>query len=120
MTHNVSNYVRKYLLVSIHIYLFGSFLQVVTLVGEPFVFIKSMPESGKCSDLDDLDQKRKHVRCTGKVYGEHAKLVSADQNEHCCYGMSVRTLSHTLLFLHRLTKTWRWSSRVKLIKLLQV
>ena len=100
MTHNVSNYIKKGLLVSIHIYLFGSFLQVVTLVGEPFVFIKSMPESGKCSDLDDSAQKRKHVRCTGKVYGEHAKLVSADQNDHCCYGMSVKALSHTLPFLH--------------------
>lgn len=67
-------------------------LKVVTLVGEPFVFIKSMPESGKCSDLDDSNQKRKHVRCTGKVYGEHAKLVSADQNEHCCYGFCMDLL----------------------------
>lgn len=61
-------------------------LQVVTLVGEPFVFITSMPKSGKCEDLDDSNAKRKHIRCTGKVYGEHAKQVAADENDHCCFG----------------------------------
>ena len=64
----------------------GVLLQVVTLVGEPFVFIKAMPNSGKCEDLDNPDKKRKHIKCSGKVYGEHAKLVAGDQNDHCCYG----------------------------------
>ncbi|KAL9984223.1 hypothetical protein ACROYT_G006496 [Oculina patagonica] len=61
-------------------------LRVVTLVGEPFVFIKSLPDSGKCEDLDDADKKQKHIKCSGKVYGEDAKMVDADQNDHCCYG----------------------------------
>lgn len=67
----------------------GVLLQVVTLVGEPFVFIKAMPNSGKCEDLDNPDKKRKHIKCSGKVYGEHAKLVAGDQNDHCCYGKIV-------------------------------
>ena len=61
-------------------------LQVVTLVGEPFVFIKSFPASGKCEELDDPDKKQKHIKCSGKVYGEHAKMVDSSQNDHCCYG----------------------------------
>ena len=69
---------------------FCALLQVVTLVGEPFVFIKSIPKSGKCEDLDNPDNKDKHVKCTGKVYGEHAKQVSPGANEHCCYGMSLK------------------------------
>ena len=68
----------------------GLLLQVVTLVGEPFVFITSMPKSGKCEDLDDSNANRKHIRCTGKVYGEHAKQVAADGNDHCCYGKIIR------------------------------
>ena len=58
----------------------------MTLVGEPFVFIKAMPDSDNCADLDNPDKKHKHIKCTGKVYGEHAKQVAADKNDHCCYG----------------------------------
>lgn len=68
-------------------------LKVVTLVGEPFVFIKSIPKSGKCEDLDNPDNKHKHVKCTGKVYGEHAKQVSPGSNEHCCYGFCMDLLN---------------------------
>lgn len=69
-----------------HFLRYDVFLQVVTLVGEPFVFIKAMPKSGRCEDLDNPEEKHKHINCTGKVYGEHAKLVSGDNNDHCCYG----------------------------------
>lgn len=55
-------------------------------MGEPFVFIESFPASGKCEDLDDPDKKQKHIKCSGKVYGEHAKMVDSSQNDHCCYG----------------------------------
>lgn len=68
-------------------------LRVVTLVGEPFVFIKSFPASGKCEDLDDPDKKQKHIKCSGKVYGEHAKMVDSSQNDHCCYGFCMDLLN---------------------------
>lgn len=87
-------------------------LQVVTLVGEPFVFIKSLPSSGKCEDLDDPDTKQKHIKCTGKVYGEHAKMVASNQNaEHCCYGrwdihleMCHLCLNYNIIILLRVIK----------------
>lgn len=65
---------------------FSYLLQVVTLVGEPFVFIKALPESGRCEDLDDAQKKKRHIKCSGKVYGEHTKLVATDKDDHCCYG----------------------------------
>ncbi|EDO35545.1 predicted protein [Nematostella vectensis] len=40
-------------------------LRVVTLVGEPFVYVKPIPTSGRCSDLDT--NTAKHVLCTGTV-----------------------------------------------------
>lgn len=60
----------------------------MTLVGEPFVFITSMPSSGRCEDLDNAKEKGRHIKCSGKVYGEHVKLVASDKNDHCCYGIS--------------------------------
>ena len=66
----------------------------MTLVGEPFVFITSMPRSGLCEELDDAHAKRKHVKCSGKVYGEHVKLASTDKDDHCCYGMRLAAVLH--------------------------
>lgn len=68
-------------------------LNVVTVVGEPFVFITSMPRSGLCEELDDAHAKRKHVKCSGKVYGEHVKLASTDKDDHCCYGFCMDLLN---------------------------
>ena len=70
-------------------------------MGEPFVFIKSFPASGKCEDLDDPDKKQKHIKCSGKVYGEHAKMVDSSQNDHCCYGKCDFHPEVYLLSLHR-------------------
>lgn len=67
-------------------------LRVVTLVGEPFVFIKALPESGRCEDLDDAQKKKRHIKCSGKVYGEHTKLVATDKDDHCCYGFCMDLL----------------------------
>lgn len=77
-------------------------LQVVTLVGEPFVFITTMPSSGRCGDLDTASGKERHIKCSGKVYGEHAKLVTSDKNDHCCYGMNAEVVLYGVLILQLL------------------
>lgn len=73
-------------------FLISTHLNVVTLVGEPFVFITTMPSSGRCEDLDTASGKERHIKCSGKVYGEHAKLVTSDKNDHCCYGFCMDLL----------------------------
>jgi hypothetical protein len=53
-------------------------------VGEPFVYVKPVPASGKCEDLND--NKKKHVLCTGKVFGTEIPEDVAARDIHCCYG----------------------------------
>lgn len=74
----------------------------MTLVGEPFVFITSMPSSGRCEDLDTANGKKRHIKCSGKVYGEHARLVTSDKNDHCCYGMSAAAVLYGVLIVQLL------------------
>ncbi|KXJ20147.1 Glutamate receptor ionotropic, NMDA 1 [Exaiptasia diaphana] len=72
-------------------------LRVVTLVGEPFVSVQAVPDSGKCEDLNK--DNKKHVLCTGKAFGSELPPDVRGRNQHCCYGNGLIYNIHVLCLL---------------------